>query len=129
MKLAKILYFVEGPGPTADQLAEALEMSATVMFRNALAVPSEPHSLELCDGVAGIVPPLYAERFPSAEVAISVKAGELKALSDRVGDEAAPKLTAAQVKAAKKAEADNAANTANQQSNGNQSAPAWNGGN
>lgn len=128
MKLAKILYFVEGPAPTAEQLTEALEMNATVMFRNALAVPAEQHSLEICDGVAGIVPPLYAAAFHSAEDAIASKASELKALSDKVGDEAAPRLNAAQVKAAKKAEAEAAKNSAGQQPNGTQSAPAWNGG-
>jgi len=129
MKLAKILFFVEGPAPTAEQLAEALEMTANVMFRNALAVPAEQHSLEICDGVAGIVPPLYAEAFPTAEAAIAAKTGELKALSEKVGDEAAPKLTKSQVAAAKKASDDAARNTAGQQPNGQQSAPAWNGGN
>lgn len=130
MKQAKILYFVSGPAPTAEQLAEANEMSATVVFRNALAVPAEQHSLEICDGVAGDVPQLYAEEFPTAEDAINAKAAELKSLSDKVGDEPAPKgLTAAQAKAAKKEQAAlAAANTANNQT-GKTSAPVWNGGN
>lgn len=129
MKLAKILYFVSGPAPSAAQLAEALEMNANVMFRNATAVPAEQHSIELCDGVAGDVPPLYANAYPDYEDAIAAKTSELKALSDKVGDEAAPKLTAQQIAAAKRLEGQANANTQNQQPNGNQSAPAWNGGN
>lgn len=127
MKLARILYFVEGPAPTARQLDEAFSMNATVVFRNALAVPAEAHSLELCDGVAGVVPQLYADTFPTAEVAIAAKVGELKALSDKVGDEAAPKMTASQAAAAKKASSDADKTVQGQQANGNQSAPSWNG--
>lgn len=129
MKLAKILYFVSGPAPSAAQLAEALEMNANVMFRNATAVPAEQHSIELCDGVAGDAPPLYADAYPTAEDAIAAKTAELKSLSDRVGDEAAPKLSTQQIAAAKKLDNQANANAQNQQSNSNQTAPAWNGGN
>ena len=94
MKPAKILFFVDGPAPTPEDYAEAAELSATVNFRNARAVPSEPHALEICDGVAGKVPAIYAERFPSADEAISKKADELKALTSKVGDSPAPKASA-----------------------------------
>lgn len=91
MKPAKILYFVDGPAPTPEDFAAAADLSATVNFRNAQAVPSEPHALEICDGVAGKVPAIYAERFPDAETAIATKTAELKALTSKVGDSPAPK--------------------------------------
>lgn len=91
MKPAKILYFVDGPAPTPEDFQAAAELNATVVFRNARAVPSEAHSLEICDGVAGKVPPIYAEKYPDADEAISKKAAELKALTSKVGDSPAPK--------------------------------------
>lgn len=93
MKPAKILYFVDGPAPTAEDFAAAAELKATVVFRNARAVPSEAHSLEICDGVAGKVPTIYAEKYPTADEAISAKAAELKALTSKVGDSPAPKAS------------------------------------
>ncbi|WBF76991.1 hypothetical protein PSV3_00290 [Septimatrevirus PSV34] len=80
MKPAKILFFVDGNAPTPEDFAAAAELNAQVMFRNARAVPSEPHSLEICDGVAGKVPKLYADAYPEAGEAIKKKAAELKAL-------------------------------------------------
>ncbi|QBZ71725.1 hypothetical protein [Pseudomonas phage KP1] len=103
MKPARILYFVNGPAPSPEDYQAASDLNANVVFRNALAVPGEPHCLEMCDGVAGEVPPLYSEAYPDAEEAIAKKSEELKALSARVGDEPAPRLTAAQRKAAEKA--------------------------
>jgi len=91
MKPAKILYFVDGSAPTPEDFQAAAELNATVVFRNARAVPSEAHSLEICDGVAGKVPPIYAEKYPDADEAISKKAAELKALTSKVGDSPAPK--------------------------------------
>ncbi|ALH23589.1 hypothetical protein PM396_gp06 [Xanthomonas phage vB_Xar_IVIA-DoCa1] len=91
MKPAKILYFVDGPAPTPEDFAAAAELNASVSFRNARAVPSEAHSLEICDGVAGAVPPIYAEKFPDAAEAIKKKAAELKELTSKVGDSPAPK--------------------------------------
>lgn len=111
MKPAKILFFVDGPAPSPEDYAAAAEMSATVNFRNARAVPSEPHALEICDGVAGAVPPLYAERFPTAEEAIAKKADELKALSSKVGDTPAPKKATAAKTDAKSQQAANPAQT------------------
>lgn len=94
MKPAKILFFVDGPAPTPEDYAEASELNGTVVFRNARAVPSEAHSLEICDGVAGKVPPIYAEKYPEAAEAIKKKAAELKELTSKVGDSPAPKAPA-----------------------------------
>ncbi len=91
MKLAKILFFVDGNAPSPEDFLAASEMKATVMFRNARHVPSEPHSLEICDGVAGKVPAIYAEKFPTAEAAIASRDAALKALTSKVGDAPAPK--------------------------------------
>jgi hypothetical protein len=91
MKPAYILFFVDGPAPTAEDFAQAAAMPAKVVFRNARAVPLEPHSMEICDGVAGCVPDLYAQKFPDAEEAIYTHAAKLQALAASVGDSPAPK--------------------------------------
>lgn len=94
MKPAKILYFVNGPAPAPEDFQAAAELNATVVFRNASVVPSEAHSLEICDGVAGCVPAIYAEKYPTAEEAVSRKKAELQALTSKVGDSPAPKVVA-----------------------------------
>lgn len=110
MKQARILFFVNGPAPTAEDFAAADQIAGNVVFRNAQAVTDDPQSLEMCDGVAGCVPALYAAAFTDAETAVDKVAGELAALSQKVGDGPAP--TAAQTKAAlKRTEAANAKRT------------------
>lgn len=94
-KLPKILFFVVGPFPTAKDFEEAEKLNAMVVFRNALAVPAEQHSLEICDGVAGKVPAIYAKVFPNANAAIEQKEIEIKKVSEKTGDVEAPKPKAA----------------------------------
>lgn len=91
MKPAKILYFIDGPSPSSEDFHAAQALKAQVVFRNAQMVPSEKHSLEDCDGVAGDVPPIYADAYPPAKEAIAKKDAELKDLSSKVGDVPAPK--------------------------------------
>jgi hypothetical protein len=55
--VAKILYFIKGSNPTAEERAAA-EALGTKMFRNASARTS---FIEACDGVAGAVPEAYAK--------------------------------------------------------------------
>lgn len=94
MKLPFILFFIKGPFASEKDKAEKEAITgAKVAFRNALAVSSEPHCLETCDGVAGAVPPIYAKAFPKAEVAVKAYAEGLQALSAKVGDVPAPKPT------------------------------------
>lgn len=95
MKPLKILFFVNGPAPSAENYAEAATISANVCFRNARCVPADATGLEECDGVTGAVPPVYAAKFPTAEDALEARAEKIKALAEKVGDEAAPKKTAA----------------------------------
>jgi hypothetical protein len=92
MKLPKILFFVKGPFPSDEDkaFAKASEKQALTVFRNALAVPTENHSLEICDGVAGAVPAIYAKKFPKAEKAIAAYKETLKNISEKVGDVPAP---------------------------------------
>ncbi len=123
MKPAKILFFVDGNAPTPEDFAAAAELNAQVMFRNARAVPSEPHSLEICDGVAGKVPKLYADAYPEAGEAIKKKAAELKALTSKVGDAPAPKASS---KAADKPAAATQGQKAPAAAPQGGSAPAWN---
>lgn len=99
MKPAKILYFVDGPAPTSEDFRKAADLAATVVFRNARAVPSEEHSLEICDGVTGHVPAIYAAKYPKADDAIAKKKAELAALTSKVGDAPAPKAPAQPVNA------------------------------
>lgn len=93
MKPAKILYFVDGVSPTPEDFEAASKMQAQVVFRNARAVPPEG-ALEECDGVAGKVPPTYAEAYPEADEAIEAHAAKLAKLAKKVGDSPAPKAPA-----------------------------------
>ena len=96
MKLPYILFFIKGPFPT-DKQREAVagyKEKAKVVFRNALAVPPDSHSLEMCDGVAGDVPSIYLKTFPNAAEAMATYAEKLQSLSEKVGDEKAPKPVA-----------------------------------
>ena len=98
MKPAKILFFVDGVAPSNEDFEAASKLTAQVVFRNARAVPAEG-ALEECDGVAGEVPPSYAE-LPTAEEAIAAHAEKLAALSKKVGDAPAPKAPAQPAKPA-----------------------------
>lgn len=91
LKLPRILFFINGTVPTDEDLAAASEIKANVVFRNATAVPTEEHSLETCDGVAGAVPEIYANRFPVAGEAVAKADAEFNQLKERVGDDAPPK--------------------------------------
>ena len=93
MKPAKILFFVDGVAPTPEDYEAASKLTAQVVFRNARAVPSEG-ALEECDGVAGKVPPTYAETYPEADEAIKAHAAKLAKLAKKVGDSPAPKAPA-----------------------------------
>lgn len=95
MKPLKILFFVNGFCPSPEQFEAAQKLAAQVCFRNALAVSADD-ALELCDGVTGEVPEVYAVKYPTAEKAIEARAKTAKALSEKVGDEAAPKAKAAE---------------------------------
>ena len=91
MKPHKILFFTNGPAPTAEQLAEASKLSGHICFRNAKYVPDEPHALEDCDGVAGDVPAIYSAEYPDAVSAIEARDEKIAELSASVGDSPAPR--------------------------------------
>ena len=93
MKPAKILFFVEGCSPSVEDFEAAAKITAQVVFRNATVVPPEG-ALEECDGVAGKVPPTYAEAYPEADEAIKAHAAKLAKLAKKVGDSPAPKAPA-----------------------------------
>jgi len=94
MKPAKIIYFVSGHHPTSEQFEEAAEIRGHVVFRNAHKVPAGG-ALEECDGVAGDVPQVYADKYPGHEEAIEKHAAKLKAQRERIGDEPAPEVKTA----------------------------------
>ena len=91
MKPLKILFFTNGPAPTAEQLAEANKLNGHICFRNAKYVPDEPHALEDCDGVAGDVPAIYSAKYPDAVSAIGAREEKIAELSASVGDSPAPR--------------------------------------
>ena len=91
MKPLKILFFTNGPAPTAEQLAEANKLNGNICFRNAKYVPAEPHALEDCDGVAGDVPAVYSAEYPDAVSAIEAREEKIAELSASVGDSPAPR--------------------------------------
>ena len=121
MKPAKILFFVKGVSPTPEDFEEASKLQAQVVFRNAQAVPAEG-ALEECDGVAGKVPPTYAEAYPEADEAIKAHAAKLAKLAKKVGDSPAPKAPAKPANAPAAAPA--AAGKAQAPAKG-AAAPAW----
>lgn len=94
MKPAKILYFVDGVAPSADDMIAAAAINGQVCFRNARAIVSEG-ALEECDGVAGKVPPTYA-KLPTAEQAVEKRAKAIAAKAAKVGDSPAPVPSAPQ---------------------------------
>ena len=91
--LARILYFVAGVAPSAEDFEAAEKLGANVSFRNANAVPAEG-ALEICDGVAGEVPERYAEAYPEAKEAIAKKKKAHAEAAAKLGETPAP--TAAQ---------------------------------
>jgi hypothetical protein len=123
MKPAKILYFVDGVSPTPEDFEAASKLTAQVVFRNAQAVPAEG-ALEECDGVAGAIPPTYAE-LPTAEDAIKTVSEKLAALAKLVGDSPAPKAPAKPANAPAAAPAAVGKGQAPAQAGKPAAAPAW----
>lgn len=63
MKTPKVLFFIHGPVPTADDRQQAAELEAqgnNVGFRNLQWVTPEA-GIEIFDSLAGDVPPMYQE--------------------------------------------------------------------
>lgn len=89
MKPAKILFFIDGPSPAPEDLELAATLDAQVMFRNARYVLPDS-AVEECDGVAGLVPEIYAG-FPTASEAIQTVVDKMAALTSKAGDVPAPK--------------------------------------
>lgn len=77
-KYPRILFFVASVMPTDEDFANAEKLGPNVAFRNASMIPEEG-ALELCDGVAGLVPARYAETYPTAEDAIGEYEAEREA--------------------------------------------------
>lgn len=71
MAKARILFFIAGMVPTAEEIAEAEKIGLCV-YRNGACYDSAT-STEVCDYVAGAVPAIY-DSFPRLEV----KAAEVK---------------------------------------------------
>jgi len=94
MNLPKILYFIEDCTPTKEEVEKALLIkNAKVVFRNASVVPNEPHALEICDGVEGCVPEIYAKRFGTSAKAIGEYEKSVAEVQSKVGDEKAPTVS------------------------------------
>ena len=93
--VARILFFIAGPVPNAEEYNAAAQLQGQVSFRNA-SVIGEGDRTELCDGVAGLVPKPYAG-FPSAEEAIAAKTEARELALKATGDSLAPVAAAPSV--------------------------------
>ncbi|MGR2681547.1 hypothetical protein [Chromobacterium haemolyticum] len=70
----KILWFIAGPATKEQREIAAKER---LIIRDSLAYwPGD--AIELCDAVAGDVPPAYAERFEVLDVAVDAKPAKPK---------------------------------------------------
>jgi len=77
------LFFIASAIATDAESDEAMELGPNVAFRNATLVSTEG-ALEVCDGVAGIVPQRYADARPTAREAIEAwQVGEMERRSRR----------------------------------------------
>ncbi len=77
-KYPKIIFFIKGVRPSNEEQLIAESLGLNVVFRNANYI-SETGSLEKCDGVAGKVPAVYANAFPTAEDFSQKYADEMEA--------------------------------------------------
>lgn len=83
-KPKKIIYFIADGVPTEAEIEAARAYGFGVVFRNAAAIPADvsPGQIEECDGVAGLVPAAYKEKYKeSADVAKESKKAEVKGRS------------------------------------------------
>lgn len=104
-KTPKILFFLADGVPTDAELDAGEKCGFGVVFRNSQYVPVEG-ALEACDGVAGNVPPRYAEAFPVERDGVFYPADVAnEAPVAPVSDEQAPANTKAPVAASKAPEA------------------------
>jgi hypothetical protein len=60
--MKKILFFVNGFAPTGEDMKDAAKIEGQVLFRN-VQLFDENEPLEKCDGVMGLVPEPYAEKY------------------------------------------------------------------
>lgn len=82
-KFPRILFFILASMPTAEDFDESESFGPNVAFRNASLVTGEG-SLEDCDGVAGAVPKVYADKYPTARDAIEKwQTAEMQRRSDK----------------------------------------------
>jgi len=82
MSKAKIIYFINGSVPSADDLANAEKIQGVVVFRNVKFILPED-AAEPCDGVAGAVPKQYLG-VASAESAVAHAAKEENATQAKI---------------------------------------------
>src|SRR4051812_41433052 len=84
----KVLYFIAGTTPTAEQIADADSCGPGVAFRNASLIRPE-HPIEAADAVAGpSVPKHYEAALPHISDRDAVKANMLKrnpVLAEKLG--------------------------------------------
>ena len=87
LKQPRILYFIGGPVPTAEERKDARRYGANTAFRNAALIGSSETGIEKCDGVAGKIPAAYAKIARADKVIADFNKGVEPA---PVGNEAPP---------------------------------------
>lgn len=88
--VARILFFIAGPVPTAEEYEAAARINGNVSFRNASVIGPGDRTEE-CDGVAGTVPDVY-KKFPSADEATAAKVKAREIALKATGDKLAPSV-------------------------------------
>lgn len=89
LKAPKILYFLEGPVPKANEEVVAYaKYGPSVYFRNGALADSDA-TVEPCDGVAGTVPQAYAH-FPAADNVIQTYRKEAEKAATLITEPVAP---------------------------------------
>ncbi len=101
----RVLYFIQGPVPTPEDNAEAMELAGQgldVVFRNACMIQSDlnPRSCEPFDELAGAVPDVYYEAERMRDAATR-KADFAEAKEAEAATKPQVKLTAAEKAKAK----------------------------
>lgn len=86
MSKVKIIYFIDGFAPTADEELHAQSFGVKTVFRNVQYVGDVPD--EECDGVAGLVPPAYKD-YPKAEDLVDEIAAKADAAKKRLAERVA----------------------------------------
>lgn len=96
-KFPKIIFFTADMLPTDEEITQAEEIGAGVVFRNSKFVPENPNpgQIEECEGVAGMVPESYAKKYKTVGKVVKAQVAETQTPPAPPAAPAAPEVPAA----------------------------------